>query len=299
VPEKGALYLIGAEFTAESAAANSTLARAALILNRMQIVRWVTLALLLSAAVPFAIAGSSSNLDREKNWADQIMDSLIAGEAVWLQAYNVKFLGLYTAPAPDLQSKRGIILLHGRGVHPGWGFIDNLRVDLADGGWHTLSLQMPILNPDIAFAEYRHTFPEAFARIDAGMQYLAQRGVRRVFVIGHSTGAMISLAYVAERPAAPIAGIVAVGTSNDTDGGAYMQPAEMLAKITKPVLDIYGGNDSPIVLETAANRRAAAAKANNRGYVQERISGADHFFTAHYDALAAAINAWLGKRAGR
>lgn len=264
----------------------------------MKIVRGVTLALILIAAAPFAMAGSSSNLDREKNWADQIMDGLIAGDAVWLQANNVKFLSLYTAPAPDVPSKRGVILLHGRGVHPGWGFIDNLRIDLADAGWHTLSLQMPILDPDVAFSEYRRTFPEAFERMDAGVQFLKQRGVETFFLIGHSTGAMMSIAYVAER-SAPIAGIVAVGAGSEPAGGAYMQPAQMLSRIKKPVLDIYGSNDLPVVRETAAARRAAARRANNSAYTQERVNGADHFFTAHYDALAAAVSGWLGKIAGK
>lgn len=263
----------------------------------MKIARRLALALFLTGGAPFAMAASSSDLDREKNWADQIMDTLIAGEAVWLQADQVKFLGLYTAPAAE--SKRGVILLHGRGVHPGWGFIDNLRIDLADSGWHTLSLQMPILSPDLAFAEYRRTFPEAFRRLDAGMQFLKQRGVETICLIGHSTGAMMALAYVAERPAAPVAGVVAVGTSSENSGGPYMQPVQMLAKIRKPVLDIYGSADYPVVLETAGARRAAAHKANNTAYVQQRVDGADHFFTVRYDALAAAVNAWLRKLAGK
>jgi len=220
--------------------------------------RTFALVLALAAGVPVAVGASSSNLEREKNWADQIMDSLIAGEAVWLQASDVKFLGLYTAPATA--SKRGVILLHGRGVHPAWGFIDNLRIDLADAGWHTLSLQMPILDPDLPFAAYRKTFPEAFERMEAGMKFLKQRGVDTIFFIGHSTGAMMGIAYVADRPTAPIAGVVAVGSSSDAGGGPYMQPAQMLGKIKKPVLDIYGGNDYPIVLETAAARRAASRR---------------------------------------
>lgn len=263
----------------------------------MKIARGLARALIFLVAAPFAIAGSSSSLDREKNWADQIMDTLIAGEAVWLHANNVKFLGLYTAPAPDTPSARAVILLHGRGVHPGWGFIDNLRIDLADGGWHTLSLQMPILGPEAAFAEYRKTFPEAFQRLDAGVQFLKQHGVKTVFLIGHSTGAMMALAYAAERRSDAVAGIVAVGVSTETAGGPYMQPVQMLSKVKKPVLDIYGSNDYPIILETADARRAAA-KANN-GYVQERVNGADHFFTAHYDALAATVNAWLAKLSNR
>lgn len=266
----------------------------------MKIASHVALALLMTIGMPFALGASGSDLQREKNWADQIMDNLIAGEAVWLRANKVKFLGLYTAPAPNgATAKRGVILAHGRGVHPAWGFIDNLRIDLADADWHTLSLQMPILDPQAAFREYGKTFPEAFQRIDAGIDFLKQRGVETIFLLGHSTGALMCLGYAAERPAAPVAGIVAIGTSSDAGGGPYMQPAQMLAKIRKPVLDIYGSADLPVVLTTAAARREAARRAKNGGYSQVRVHGAEHFFIDRYDRLAAAVRGWLDKAGGK
>lgn len=90
------------------------------------------------------------------------------------------------------------------------GFIDTLRVDLADAGWHTLSLQMPILDADAKLSEYGPTLPEAFDRIDAGVRFLKERGVRTIVLAGHSSGALTALAYAAERPKAPIAGIAAI-----------------------------------------------------------------------------------------
>ena len=59
------------------------------------------------------------------------------------------------------------------------------------------------------------------------------------------------------------------------------------------MLDIYGGNDYAIVLETAAARRAAGA--GNGAYVQQRVDGANHFFTDHNAMLAASVSAWLDK----
>ncbi len=66
-----------------------------------------------------AAAQTTSNIKREKNWAEQVVDSVVVGEAVWLSARRHKFLALY---APSAQTgARGVILIHGRGVHPRLG----------------------------------------------------------------------------------------------------------------------------------------------------------------------------------
>jgi len=241
-------------------------------------------------------AASTSNLEREKNWADQIGDFLVAGEAIRLEARGVKFLALYTQPGETQKSaKRGVILLHGRGVHPAWGFIDTLRVDLAETGWHTLSLQLPILDQDVKFAEYGKTFPEAFQRIDAGVRYLQQKGVKQIVLVGHSSGAMTAAAYVAEHANPALRGLAVIGYTSEPAGNRYMQPAPMLEKIRLPVLDIFGNEDLPVVLDTVAARAAAANKAGNRAYTQVRVKGANHFFTDRYPDLRSHLQTWLNK----
>mgnify|MGYP001572780623 FL=1 len=258
---------------------------------------WPVLALFLFLAFPPALpAASTSNLEREKNWADQIVDYLVTGEAVRLEANQVKFLALYTKPAAaHSNSAQGVILLHGRGVHPAWGFIDTLRADLADAGWHTLSLQLPILDVDIKLSEYGKTFPEAFQRIDAGVRYLQERGVKRIVLVGHSSGAMTAVAYATERPKAALGGIVTIGLTTEPAGNHYMQPVLMLEKLRVPVLDVFGSQDLPLVLNNAKARAAAAKKAGNSAYTQVRIKGANHFYTDHYNDLRANLGAWLAK----
>lgn len=240
-------------------------------------------------------AASTSNLQREKAWADQIVETLIAGDAVWLEAANTKFLALYTPPANA--STKGIILIHGRGVHPAWGFFDSLRVDLADAGWHTLSLQMPILDTDVKFSAYAATFSEAFSRVDSGLRYLKERGVDQVFLVGHSSGAMTAVAYGADPAKGRIAGIVGLGLAAEPAGGPLMQPAQMLAKVKVPVLDLYGAEDLPIVRNTAAARRAAARRAGNTRYIQDQVAHANHFYTDRYDALRDRVLTWLDNTA--
>ena len=236
-----------------------------------------------------------SNIEREKSWADQVVDTVIVGEPVWLNGRRHKFLALYAPPTPA--GSQGVILIHGRGVHPAWGFIDNLRSDLADAGFHTLSLQMPILAADTPFGAYGKTFPEAFERLEAGIKYLKQKGVNRVFLVGHSSGAMTAVAYTAKHPQAPVAGIVAIGLSTFSGGSDYMQPAIMLKSVHLPVLDIYGANDLHEVLAFNEARRAAAQAANNKGYSAVRIADANHFFTDHYEALKKQTLDWINRTA--
>ena len=258
----------------------------------LQVRFFATIGLLLTGLLSAHAAPQTvSNTEREKNWADQVVDAVVVGEPVWLSARQHKFLALYAPPAQT--GNRGVILIHGRGVHPAWGFIDNLRADLTDAGYHTLSLQMPILETGASFGAYGKTFPEAFERIDAGIQYLKKKGVQRVVLLGHSSGAMNAVAYPAKRPQAPVAGIVAIGLSTLANGPDTMQPALMLKTVRVPVLDLYGARDLHEVLSYAEARRAAAREAGNKSYSALRVPDADHFFTDRYEVLRKHIVDWL------
>ena len=48
----------------------------------------------------------------------------------------------------------GIVIVHGLGVHPDWGLIGGLRTGLADAGYVTLSVQMPVLAANATRDDY-------------------------------------------------------------------------------------------------------------------------------------------------
>lgn len=263
-----------------------------------QIRPFAFLGLLLSCLIPAqADAQTISNVAREKNWADQVVGSVVVGDAVWLHARQHKFLSLYTPPAES--GTWAVILLHGRGVHPAWGFFDSLRADIADAGFHTLSLQLPILDQDAKFGSYGQTFPEAYDRVAAGIRFLKQKGAQHIVLLGHSTGAMTAVAYAAKRPRTPLAGIVTIGLSTFADGPDAMQPVRMLKSVRVPVLDIYGAQDLHEVLSYVSARRSAAATAGNKGYSAVRVARADHFFTDQYEALKKITLDWLRRTKGK
>ena len=106
--------------------------------------RWIAAAV----ALLLSMVAVASDVEKERRWADQIVDALIDGEAVWLRAGEHDFLGIYTE-AEDADSKHSAIILHGVGVHPDWQqVVYPLRARLPALGWRTLSLQMPVLPND-------------------------------------------------------------------------------------------------------------------------------------------------------
>src|SRR5206468_6334153 len=101
---------------------------------------------------------------REERWAREVVPSLVVGDAVYLATpARSKVLAILTTPAAT--SKGSVILVHGLGVHPDFGVTGALRSQLADMGYTTLSVQMPVLAADAPRDDYRATFPEAGNRL--------------------------------------------------------------------------------------------------------------------------------------
>jgi pimeloyl-ACP methyl ester carboxylesterase len=235
---------------------------------------------LLLALLPLAALGA--DYGREKKWADEILPGVVVGDPVWLEAEGHRFLGLHTAAAG--KPRGALILVHGIGVHPDWGLIGVLRTRLADAGYTTLSIQMPVLAADARADAYAPTFPEAAARIAAAARHLGNRSP--LAVVAHSLGARMANEYFVRHPGAAAA-YVAVGLS-----GPWPEafPAAL------PVLDLYGSTDLPQVLEGARQRKAGAAA--RPGLRQSEVAAADHFFAGMETQLAEAIDRFLQSAAG-
>lgn len=236
--------------------------------------------------------GGESDRAKEQRWEAQIVDALFVGEPVKLQSGGQPFLALHAEPASG-EVKGGVVLIHGIGVHPAWpDVIQPLRVNLPEHGWHTLSLQMPILANDVGSEHYPPLFDDAAARIEAGIGYFRERGVAPVAIVAHSLGSSMASWYLANNPDAEVAGFAGIGMGyNPAD--PKLDNAASLARITLPVLDLYGAQDLPAVLEQAEARAAAADRAGNTAYRQTRVEGADHFFRGAEDTLAKRVRGWL------
>ena len=240
-----------------------------------------------------ASAALGSDLAKEQRWADQIVDTLIDGEAEWLTAQSHEFLAIYTE-ASEGDGKRAVIVLHGIGVHPNWPqVVYPLRVELAELGWSTISLQMPILPNDAEPYEYEPLFDEVAPRIDAGIRFLRDKGAEEIALVEHSLGATMGSYYLASNPNSnAIKVFIGVGMGAGS-GYLRMNITFSLERIKIPVLDLYGSDDLDRVVKTAARRAAAAKRARNGAYEQIKVDGADHFFEGEEKELVGIVNAWL------
>jgi pimeloyl-ACP methyl ester carboxylesterase len=235
------------------------------------------------ACVPLVALAQQQPSDyaREKRWADEVVPSLVAGEAVWLEAPRTeKFLGLY-AQAKD--AKGSVILAHGLGVHPDFGLIGELRVRLADAGYTTLSIQMPILAADAPAARYPVLFWEADARFAAALTYLRRKKFDKIVLLSHSMGSRMANHYVAQHPQVPLAGWIALSVSNG-EFAAWK-------RLKFPVYDVYAEKDFDAVLQ-GAPKRATLLK-RTRGSSQTMVFGTDHFFAKKEKELVSLIRLLL------
>jgi pimeloyl-ACP methyl ester carboxylesterase len=182
---------------------------------------------------------------REQRWAAQITPGLVVGDAVYLEAPpQPKFLALYAAPA---RARAAVLLTHGPGLHPDHGITGELRVALAERGYATLSLQMPVLPAETDDgAEYRQLFPLAAERIAAGVRFLNDKGFARVAIVSHAMGSGMTYEYLRRRPEAPVAAWAAL---------SFYGVFEDVARAPYPILDLYGGSDYRGIRGPAAERK--------------------------------------------
>lgn len=238
----------------------------------------VTFLLLLVSQITMAAADYA----REKKWADEITPGIVIGDPVYLELkQGRKFLGIFTEAgnAKDGEEKLGVVVVHGIGIHPDWNMIGTLRTELAEYGYTTLSIQMPVLANDAQSAAYKPLFPEAAQRISVAVDYLQARGYKQIAIVSHSLGSAMSHGY-ALKNSSKLAGWASLG----------MQ-AYAYAGIGIPVLDLYGERDLPNVLKKA-HRRAASLKGMPKAR-QVILAGSDHFFTGHEAEMVQEVKIFL------
>ena len=238
-------------------------------------------------SIPAAFA---SDLQREKRMADEIVDAILDGDAVFLEASDHEFLSIYTEAD---EPKGTAIILHGRGFHPDWqDAINPLRVGLAESGWNTLSVQMPVLEKQAKYYDYLPLFSEAIPRIEAAIAYAREQQKGKVVLIAHSCGAHMAMAWADTESFESIDAYVGIGMGA-TD---YQQPMKQpfpLDRIKVPVLDVYAENDYPAVLRMAPERLRLIELAANKKSRQVVIKGAAHYYVDKGDALTRVIEQWL------
>jgi len=235
------------------------------------------------AIVLCASTAAAQDYEREKRWAAEVVPNVVVGDAVQLKASSSReFLGLYVE---NKTAKTAVLLVHGVGVHPDHGVIGVLRAALADMGYTTLSIQMPVQKSDAALSEYYPTvFPEAVERIRAGARWLQQKGKSKVVLLSHSMGSWMANVYYEQTPDAPFAAWICMGLTGGYGG---------LGNVKAPVLDLYGEKDLAPTLRADWRRRFALNAIP--GSRQVMIAGADHHYIGREKELATVIRDFVDR----
>jgi len=272
--------------------------------------------------------------DQEKMISKQIERNLRGGEAVWLPDGNQTFLGIYT-PNRWKETQGAVLLLHDVGANADWpNLISPFRRFFPEKGWHTLSLQSPMVRVDMEKEAYLTQFDRLIARIDAGVRFLKQKNIGNIILVGHGWGAAAAILFITRNQDAPVTAFVALSIPGGealnpvVTKGKALEKVEMkkkekaskkepeeenpvkqkqmperdflveIQKIKIPLFDIIGLNDYQEVVREAEKRKERMQLSENQAYRQWRVEGADHYFRGQELILFKRILGWLRKNAG-
>lgn len=232
------------------------------------------------------------DLEREQRMASEIVDSIIDGDPVTLEAGGSEFLGIYAETDAD-KPRGAVLVLHGRGYHPNWAdVVYPVRTGMLEHGWNTLAIQLPVLEKEATYNDYVPLFDNSSDRITAALSFLEEQGNEFIVLVAHSCGTHMANRWIEKTGGAGVSAVVMIGMGA-TDKGQPMQDAFHLDKLRIPVLDIMALDDFPAVRGYAPTRLVQIKSANLAMSRQRVIPGANHYFTDRGDAIVEAIADWL------
>ena len=225
---------------------------------------------------------TAQDYEREARWAKETLATLVVGEAVQIEQKNGhKFLGLYTPAAKPLGA---VIVAHGRGWGPDFELYGVLRTLLADAGYSTLSIQLPVLPGTAKIGDYLPMFPDSTERFALSVQWLRAKGFKQVAIVSHSLGATMANQYLITTPIPAVDAWVFISIINGL---------EDMFRIKVPVLDVFGTLDWQVTRYGGEERRIQILKVP--GSEQVVIQGAEHFFERQTDELTRVVASFLGR----
>ena len=223
--------------------------------------------------------------EREKRWSDQIVPAVLVGDVVWIkQKSGHEFLAIYT----QAEKPRGAVIIgHGRGWNPDYEIYGALRVKLAEQGYTTLAIQLPVLGPGAKVGDYLPTYPDAEERYALAARYLQDKGFDKIAIVSHSLGATMANQYLIHANSTPVKAWVFIGIINGL---------EEMFRIKIPVLDVFGSKDWEITQVGAYERKKQIQKVP--GSDQVVVPDAQHFFEGREEELVKVLVGFLDSRFG-
>ena len=229
-----------------------------------------------------ALCANAQDHAREAQLADALLAAPVFGEVQRLeQANGHRFLALYLRATVECGT---VVIVHGRGWSPDYDLYGELRLLLADAGYSTLSIQMPVLPGTAKIGDYLPTFDDGDERLALAIGWLRARGAAKVAIVSHSLGATMANHYLTHTPRAPVDAWVFVSIINGL---------EDMFRIKVPVLDVFGSQDWDVTRFGADERKAQIARI--AGSQQVILPGGQHFYEGKREALTTIIVGFLDR----
>ncbi len=153
--------------------------------------------------------------------------------------------------APGKKIDDGVILItHGGLMHRGMELYVGLQNLLAKAGYNTLAINLSLsVDNRHGMLEctmpQRHRFEDAPIEIGAWVQWLKDRGVKRIALLGHSRGGGETASFAAQHadPQIHVVILLAPDTSETNDAAAYQnRHHKALAPVLKKARDMVASN---------------------------------------------------------
>jgi hypothetical protein len=217
--------------------------------------------------------------DREKRLESQNADSVMEGDVEYLQADGKKVFSIFMeGEESDNNNKAdvGIILLHTRGTHPNEEkTIKPLRINLAEHGYNTLSVQMPVLEKSAKYYDYVPILSHSHSRIKAAIDFYKKMGIKKIVFISHGCGGHMLMSYIDKFGDKDINGVIGIGMGA-TDTNQTVVKQYPLATMQAPVLDVIGSKDYGSV-KSHFKTRLPHLKLGNKNSKQVVLKGNKHY----------------------
>ena len=232
--------------------------------------------------------GSATQPSAEQQWWSR---HDVIGEVVDLQVGERPIRALHREP--QIPQVRGAVLM----LHPPGGSADGtvitrpLRLGLSDGGWETLTVQLPKRFPSESAQQWLNRHALLADTIASASAWLSARGQPKPVIIGIGASGSAALAFAASASPDALQALVLISTPVAAGSVALQQ----LSELTLPVLSVVAERDRRAVLDGAALTRAATI--DNNAFEQRVILGADDRYAGTDAAVVAAIRAWLAANA--
>lgn len=225
---------------------------------------------------------SAQDHERETRLSEQTLATLVVGDPVQLEQKNGhRVLGLYTRAAKE---RGAVVIAHGRGWSPDFDLYADLRTQLADAGYSTLSIQMPVLAGTAKLGDYLTIFSDSDERFSLAIKWLRTNGAHNVAIVSHSLGATMANHYLINGPDAAVEAWVFISIINGL---------EDMFRIKVPVLDVFGSDDWEVTRFGADERKAQILKIANSQQVV--VAGAQHFFEGKRNELTRDVVVFLDR----